>query len=512
MKLKNKIIIILVFVAIIITGKATKVQAKSYYIDDMKIQATVQKNGDLEIEQTLKYNFNGEYNGIYVTIPTKYENKEDIASELSDSMYDAQGVKIEEVSVTDEQNSTYNYKKAQSASNGTYGVYTEERSNNTCKLKVYSPSKDTSKTFKVKYTLQNVCVLHNDVGELYYNFIGGDWQCSIKKLQIDVFIPNNQQDIKIWGHGPDNGISKIIDNTHATFEVQNIATGKYVAARVVFDTSNIKYSNKKSNINALDKILEDEKRISKMSDSKRAFTRNIIILSLVLMFYWVALLIKYEKDKRIKWLEINEDELFKKYNPMIAGCLQGSRDVLARDIIAVILNLIDKKNIKLEVRSTNSKSAYAYVVSKNPEKEEKMDKIEKMVYDWLFKNKAELDLASRLKRMSEENDAQERFKNLNDEVQKELNEIGANQKGVPVFVRVFNTFLFFITVYIAIKHVLYEGMEIYNAEDWLITAMIFIGAMCPIVLLIVYGILTVIITIRRKVNNLINKITGQRDW
>ena len=139
--------------------------------------------------------------------------------------------------------------------------------------------------------------MHNDVGELYYNFIGGDWQCSIKKLQIDVFIPNNQQDIKIWGHGPDNGTSKIIDNTHATFEVQNIATGKYVAARVVFDTSNIKYSNKKSNINALDKILEDEKRISKMSDSKRAFTRNIIILSLVLMFYWVALLIKYEKDK-----------------------------------------------------------------------------------------------------------------------------------------------------------------------------------------------------------------------
>jgi hypothetical protein len=103
MKLKNKIIIMLVFVAIIITGKATKVQAKSYYIDDMKIQATVQKNGDLEIEQTLKYNFNGEYNGIYVTIPTKYENKEDIASELSDSMYNAQGVKIEEVSVTDEQ-------------------------------------------------------------------------------------------------------------------------------------------------------------------------------------------------------------------------------------------------------------------------------------------------------------------------------------------------------------------------------------------------------------------------
>ena len=39
----------------------------------MQIEATVQNNGDLQIEQTLKYAFNGEYNGIYITIPTKYK-------------------------------------------------------------------------------------------------------------------------------------------------------------------------------------------------------------------------------------------------------------------------------------------------------------------------------------------------------------------------------------------------------------------------------------------------------
>ncbi len=74
MKIKTKAIIsllVIIFFFILITN--TKVQAKSYYIDDMQIEATVQNNGDLQIEQTLKYAFNGEYNGIYITIPTKYK-------------------------------------------------------------------------------------------------------------------------------------------------------------------------------------------------------------------------------------------------------------------------------------------------------------------------------------------------------------------------------------------------------------------------------------------------------
>ena len=53
----------------------------------MQIEATIQDNGDLKIEQTLKYVFNGEYNGIYITIPTKYKNQEEIISKISNNIY-----------------------------------------------------------------------------------------------------------------------------------------------------------------------------------------------------------------------------------------------------------------------------------------------------------------------------------------------------------------------------------------------------------------------------------------
>ena len=64
MKLKTKLIIILFLSTIFLLLSKTEVKAKSYYIDDMNIQATIQSNGDLQIEQTLKYVFNGDRQGV----------------------------------------------------------------------------------------------------------------------------------------------------------------------------------------------------------------------------------------------------------------------------------------------------------------------------------------------------------------------------------------------------------------------------------------------------------------
>ena len=514
MNLKKKILMIILLFFVFVFGSKLQVQAKSYYIDDMKIQATIMEDGNLEIEQTLKYVFNGSYNGIYITIPTKYKNREDIISEISDNIYNASGVYLEGVSVIDNYNNTRYFKESIAAVNGSDGVYTEEDMYNSYKLKVYSPSQDTQKTFKIKYILKDVCVLHNDIGELYYNFIGGDWQCSIKNLDIDVFLPNNKKDIKIWGHGPDNGQATIIDNTHTNFNVKNVPTGKYVAARVVFDKENLPVASKKSSIDALNIIYKDEGKISKISDAKKEYTRNIYIFALILLIYWIILIIKYEKDTKIKLVPFDEDELFKKYNPMLAGCLQGSRDILARDIIAVILNLIEEGKIQLEHinYSINSKGkdSMAYIVSKVPKREHELDDLEKEIYNWLFGDLGTVELSQRLKEMPKEDDANDRFKELNNITQEKLNSIGANQKKVPTFIRVFNTFLFFITIYVAIKHVLYEGFEIYDDLS-LVFSIITMGIMMfPLAALAIYAVLGIIIGIRKNVAKLVGKITGQR--
>ena len=395
MKRIYKILISFIFILLLMAfNEQNKVQAKSYYIDDMNIQAIVLENGDLEIEQTLKYTFNGSYNGIYITIPTKYKNKEEKISKISDDIYNAQGIELQKVSQL-KNGEIVEFQKVNNASNGQIRVYTEELKSDIYKLKVFCPTENGSKTFKLNYILKNICVSHNDIGELYYNFIGGEWECTIKNLKIDIYLPNNQTELKIWGHGPDNGISEIVDNTHVRLKVNNVPTGKYVAGRVVFDKSNIPNAQKVSNIDAYNLIYEDEQQISKINDKKRNYTKNIYLFALALIIYWVILLIIYEKDKKIELVQVNDEELFQKYNPMVAGCLQGSRDILARDIIAVILNLIENKHINLEIKKINSES-YGYYLTKVPEKENMMDEIETIIYNWVFEGANVVELAKRL--------------------------------------------------------------------------------------------------------------------
>ena len=69
MRNKMKKLMLIIIVAIGIIFIQNKVEAKSYHIEDMDIQASINQDGSVAVEQTLTYKFNGQYNGIYITVP-----------------------------------------------------------------------------------------------------------------------------------------------------------------------------------------------------------------------------------------------------------------------------------------------------------------------------------------------------------------------------------------------------------------------------------------------------------
>lgn len=200
MKKGIKIFSILIIAIISIVLGQNAVQAKSYQVEDMDIQATVNDDGSVNIEQKITYKFNGSYNGIYINIPYQLE---DVEAEENDDLYNGKGVTVNKVSVVNNGAET-EFNKVNSAINGNKNVYTTTTESGLQKIKVYSPSNNTTKTFKIDYIINNLCVKHNDIGELYYNFIGGAWEVEIKNLNIDIYIPQNREQIQVWGHGPYN--------------------------------------------------------------------------------------------------------------------------------------------------------------------------------------------------------------------------------------------------------------------------------------------------------------------
>lgn len=282
----------------------------------------------------------------------------------------------------------------------------------------------------------------------------------------------------------------------------------------MFDNNNIINSIKTSYINAKDMILKDEKDISENRELKKSFTFKIIIVAICLLIYWIILMLIYEKDKKYILDSVNDEELFNKYNPMIAGCIQGSRQILARDIIAIILNLINKKAINLEiVPAVSEQTPYRYIISRNDEKYNEIDWIEQYIYDWVFDTKNKVDLKQRLEEMPKEKKANEHFKKLNKAVEEELAKKGANEAKVPLIIRAFNIFLFILSIVLVFKHITFNGFDIFNPVQMVTTFTTILAyslPFIPVIMGLIQVILNIIIMIRHKVNKTVQKVTGQK--
>ena len=102
MNKKIKIIILaIVFIAILFIAKDVK--AKDYSIDEIDIQGTVNTDGSLSVEETIRYSFDGQYNGIYITIPHSTVDLEDsdivINSKLNDALYEGNSIDVQSVKI-----------------------------------------------------------------------------------------------------------------------------------------------------------------------------------------------------------------------------------------------------------------------------------------------------------------------------------------------------------------------------------------------------------------------------
>ena len=67
-----------------------------------------------------------------------------------------------------------------------------------------------TKKFVLTYTVKNAVTIHEDIAELYYQFLGDAWESDQKNITVKILLPDNltaaQLDVvKAWGHGPLDG-------------------------------------------------------------------------------------------------------------------------------------------------------------------------------------------------------------------------------------------------------------------------------------------------------------------
>ena len=349
----------------------------NYDVTDMYIDATILTNGDLQVKELIV--LDGTFNGYERDLVYRNRNlKSNETIDFSqDAIYNASG--IEDVSVaaktiTDEQidfslmdSSFLVLDKNYYEDDAVNGEYVERSIQDGKSYKMYYAADDEQVAFFLQYTLTDVVVLHEDVAEIYWTFVGENFDDTIENLQIQVHLPQEDSSdlFRIWTHGDLTATVNFVDRQSFLTSVLRVPRNTAIDVRSTFDKGLMDASlvTKQSGVSALDGILEvEEKRANDANILRETTARNLRIMQIVCVLFlvfvlawWVYVYFRFDKEYKSTFRSKYNREFIDDYNVEVIDYLMNG-NITENAMSASILNLIYKKNIQVEEMTDDKKS------------------------------------------------------------------------------------------------------------------------------------------------------------
>ncbi len=373
----------------------TKADAVSYNITNYYINADIVENGNLKVTELIV--LDGTFNGYIRDIEFKNSRLENEGYE-NNQIYNASNIKIEDISAKKVKNVTFDTINEKdfislTENKSANGGYIASKIINGNSYKMYFKSKNEKVAFKITYLLSDVLVLHKDIAELYWTFIGTDYDDKIKDLQIKVNLPKKDisGNFRVWAHGDMTGEIKAINNTYLIANVKNLNAHDSVDIRTIFDASllNEHLVTKKTENKALEGIVEVETKRANEQNKKReqikkmyyVFVGATIFYYIALIITWIYVYIKYDKEYKSNFTNEYNREFIEDYNVEVIDYLMH-KNITPNAMSASIMNLIYKKVIIVEEIPTEKKNKeYKFILNDN---QDKINETEQILIDFLF--------------------------------------------------------------------------------------------------------------------------------
>ena len=244
----KKLIVLMCIILMFSTSSLASFADDNLKINRNIVESTLLENGDLKISQDITYEFSDKYNGVYWNIGLKD----------TDGITDVQVYELingSEVIFTENVD----------AEKGDSELFKSDETKDNLELMIFSPSKDETKTFRIKYVLKNVAIRHEDAGELYYQFLGKGNEEKIDYFSATIELPETDKNkVKIFAHGPLNGAINFIENNKVKLEVENVPANTFIEGRIFFPLEYIPAS-----------IKTGSKTLNSLVDEEISYIQNI---------------------------------------------------------------------------------------------------------------------------------------------------------------------------------------------------------------------------------------------
>lgn len=147
------------------------------------------------------------------------------------------------------------------------------------------------RTFEMNYTIIDAVKNYSDASEFYWQFISTESEIPADKIIGTISLPTNvinNEDFRVWAHGPLNGnITKVSSNT-VRFEVSGLHSNTMLEARVVTPTYVFKDNKNTSSTSKLNDILSQEQKWANEANKKReAIARRQKFMKFITIAFFV---------------------------------------------------------------------------------------------------------------------------------------------------------------------------------------------------------------------------------
>ncbi|HPN36066.1 MAG TPA: DUF2207 domain-containing protein [bacterium] len=328
---------------------------KHYTLPKVRIEAQVLPDAGLQIQESRTYRFSGSFTYAYRTFP-----KNDVIRYSGFELWEGERA----------------YSRDDSKAPYTFRVVEEKEQ---WRVTWYYKSRDESRTFTVRYKVEELIRRHPDAGVLYYQFIGSEWKLKQSDIRILIKPPAEMAAgaVREWVHGPLWAQSRI--ETDGTIEVEcsTLPARTYLEVRALYPAEAF-MAGPMFDEPVVEKILQEESAWAQKANELRqkeaarreklAAIRERIKPALAVLFFlaaviWWMIFDRYGRRPLTLSSQGSVGDIPDDTPPAVVSYLLNHRMITSRDLAATVMDLAARGLITIS-EEKESKSLFGKPYSK----------------------------------------------------------------------------------------------------------------------------------------------------
>lgn len=410
-KLRTHFVYIFAILAILacvgLLGAPEHAEAKSYEMPSVDIQAQAETDGALHIVEQRTFDFSGDFSAVWWKFNNLPSNAQIQVNSVRTGLVDDSGAISGEWTTLSSVPFVLEWRDEGGPAVTAYSFDEPQNS-----LYVFFDASDTRMMVELDYTVLNGVQSFEDVGEVYWQYIGSQWEEASDNVTMTLTLPVPQgtevapgDNVRAWGHGPLDGTVSVNADGSVTYSVPHVAAGQYAEARVVFPSSWLtNLSTKAAAVHAnelrLDTVLKEEQSWSDQANRERTMSLAFVIacgvICVLLLAWGLRSYLKYGREynpdfKDEYWRDVPDPSI----HPAIFGRLWRWDRENQDDFSATLMHLAHIGAVRIDSGSypepgiLKSKEVADYYLTKLPAADGVSDPIDVAALDLLFNRIAE---------------------------------------------------------------------------------------------------------------------------